>query len=127
MRKYPLKTLYTLLELSTLNQYLPGEEPSPKLLGKQRLLFYHGGAKRARLQQCIKAELEDKYQRIWGMGFLDPWVESHSEGALCFVLVWDHWQEGLKEICCRPVGTSQDRRSVVRLEDVWEDSDEESP
>ena len=59
------------------------------------------------------------------MRLLDPWMESHSEGALWFVVVWTHWQESLKEICCGPVRASKERKLEVNMDEVWEDSEDD--
>lgn len=122
MQEFPLKSLCT-LELSKLNQFLSGEGLSPTLLDNHMLRCYYSVEKPVQLQQYSRAALEDRSQWIRSIVHVDPWEESHSEGTARFVLVWDHWQEALVEICCRSVGTSQERRKAMRVEDVWDESE----
>lgn len=41
------------------------------------------------------------------------------------MVIWDHWQEALREIVCNPIAAAEGRKQVLQLREVWEGSDDE--
>ena len=124
-----LKSLYLLLELSRLNQYLPGEAETDghhRTSRFARVTTYQGGSKRGHLQLAIQEALERKFESAWSVSFIYPWLlELQDEGALGYLLIWDHSQLVLQEICCAPSMSSMKTRAEVNSTDIWYDSEDE--
>lgn len=130
-----LRRLYYLHELTHLTQPIGWEEeippPPPHLELQKRDLYSAAGinhqtsSKRDSLRGAIWARIEDIFERFHNCGAHPVEAYSLEDGALGFVVLWDHWQKDLRSLVLmrrvtgkRPV-TGEERRFL------WDESEDE--
>ena len=127
-----LKQLYHLSEMCALTQSIGREEviPAPYFPnaapGSALAINSRRSAERHALSFKVSKHLQIVYRRLHHRDAVDdPWVHAKREGYLWFVVLWDHWQPGLREL----VYNRPDAESMVGSsggdEVLWDDSTDE--
>lgn len=115
-----LKDLYYLCEMCNLGQNFGREAVLLNPNTVHALTGYRPvRPKLSTLGHTIWEHIDLRYQNIYNQRSDYPWIYAKHEGRDGFVIMWDHWQECLKDIVC---GGPRPSPGEARL---WEDSSDE--
>lgn len=124
-----LKRLYHLYEASRLTQDMGEEEMASRSqdhdVGPASTTTIHHRRSRERvaLEKKIWKHLEYAFHEIHHENAEYVWEYAKEEGFLSSLVVWDHWQPSLREICCQGFTTGQQIDFQQRY--LWSDSSDE--
>ncbi len=117
-----LKQLLYLCEMSWLpNGMGPGEDVDSEW---RAAIYQERIQARQALSKWILEHTESTYRRIHGQDMELIWVNAMDEGYGDFLLMWDHWQNSLKEVVCGTRSKEPPYKREMHLE-LWEDSPDE--
>lgn len=129
-----LKQLYRLHEMTRLTQSIgQGEEPIPPPMFSDQppdsVHFINTGQSKERLalSDTVWQQIQHISQRIFHQDAQDPSVYAKHEGFMWFVVLWDHWQESLKDLVCHQSTTSAALKPSAAFEKqyLWDDSSDD--
>ena len=123
-----LKQLFQLCEISWLPDGLgPGEEEiSTAGVGSRSMSANRQQQVEARraLSKLVLQMTGLKYQWIHGQDVEMIWVIAMDEGYQDFLVMWDHWQDSLKETVCGRWAKEPPYKKELHW-DLWEDTSDE--
>lgn len=126
-----LKQLYHLYEMTKLTQSIEGEDLILKPLfpnadpSSFHAISLDQSQERIALGKKTWEHIEQTYQRIHHKEAEWPWDLAKDEGFLWCIVLWDHWQESLKQIVCDRQATQPSTRLLFEQQYLWDDSSEE--
>lgn len=131
LKSMTLKQLYRLYEMTKLTQSIgQGEESiAPPIFLDQPPDSVHSintdrSEKRIALSGEVWEQIQKISQRFFHQDAQDPIAYAKHEGFMWFVVLWDHWQESLKDLVCRQSTTSPEFKPSPATERqyLWDDS-----
>ncbi|KAL8883920.1 MAG: hypothetical protein Q9192_006968 [Flavoplaca navasiana] len=119
LQSISLKQLLYLCEMSWLpNGMGPGEDVDSE---SGAATYQQRAQARQALSKWILEHTESMYRRIHGHDMPLIWVIAMVEGYGDFLVMWDHWQNSLKEVVCGR-RTKEPPYKMEMHWDLWEDS-----
>ena len=117
-----LRHLYYLYELSFLEQSVGKAEVLSVIPGSR----YSGSPQRIALRDAIWDRLGDVYRSAHGKEPEDVQIYGMEDGYMWYVVMWDHWQDNLRQVICGLQPTELGQQAALDKTHLWESDEEES-